>query len=81
MGNNSVFVPCTIYPNTQDQELLQIADSAWDEAWSVANSQEGWKEVKRNELGDIVKMKKNKKGETIGRTAKERKKGTTCYPR
>jgi hypothetical protein len=46
----------------QDAELLQIVDSAWTEAVEIANSSDGWKQEKKNDHGDVVVSKKNKKG-------------------
>ena len=37
-------------------------DEAWDEAWDIIIEEEGWKEEKKGDHGDVVKSKKNKKG-------------------
>ncbi len=49
----------------QDDEYLKVVDDAWDEAWDIINSTDGWKEVKKNDLGDVVVTKKNKRGNKI----------------
>ena len=41
---------------------MSLVESAWSEAWEIANSEEGWKQEKKNDHGDVVLMKKNKKG-------------------
>ena len=46
----------------QDEELEQIASEACSEAWEIANSTDGWKVEKKNDHGDVVVCKKNKKG-------------------
>ena len=46
----------------QDSELLSLVDEAWDEAWEIIIEEEGWKEEKKGDHGDVVKSKKNKKG-------------------
>ncbi|XP_059089421.1 stAR-related lipid transfer protein 3-like [Tigriopus californicus] len=50
-----------------DDELLKIVNEAWDEAWEIVNSEDGWKEEKKSEQGDVVVSKKNKKGKKIYR--------------
>ena len=45
----------------QDDELLALVDEALEEAWTIINTEDGWKEEK-NDKGDIVMSKKNKKG-------------------
>jgi hypothetical protein len=42
--------------------LVQLADAAFNEAWEILNDEEGWKDEKKNDHGDVVKLKKNKKG-------------------
>ena len=42
--------------------MLKIVDEAWDEAWDIIIEEEGWKEEKKGDHGDVVKSKKNKKG-------------------
>ena len=49
----------------QDSELLSLVDEAWDEAWEIIIEEEGWKEEKKGDHGDVVKSKKNKKGKNI----------------
>ena len=47
----------------QDQELFDIVDKAWNDAWDIIHSEEGWKEEKKNdENGDIVFSRKNSDG-------------------
>ena len=47
----------------QDQELFAIVDKAWNDAWDIIHSEEGWKEEKKNdENGDIVFSRKNSDG-------------------
>ena len=46
----------------QDEELLKLVDEAWDEAWEILIDEEGWKEEKKGDHGEVVKVKKNKKG-------------------
>jgi len=46
-------------------------DDAWKEAVEIANGQEGWKQEKKNDHGDVVVSKKSRKGKKIYRvTAK-----------
>ena len=41
-------------------------DKAVDEAWEIIHSDDaGWKQEKKNDHGDIVMSKKNKKGEGL----------------
>jgi hypothetical protein len=42
--------------------LLKLVDEAWDEAWDILIEEDGWKEEKKGDHGDVVKSKKNKKG-------------------
>ena len=42
---------------------MLLVDEAWEEAWQIVNSEDGWKEEKKNEHGDVVVSKKSKKGE------------------
>ena len=47
----------------QDQELFQTVDKAFDEAWEIIHSEDGWKEEKKSdETNDVVFSKKNSKG-------------------
>ena len=48
-----------------EQTLNKTATEAFEEAYSLLLSEEDWKETKRNELGDIVMTKKNKRGKNI----------------
>ena len=48
-----------------EQTLNKTATEAFEEAYSLLLSEEDWKEAKRNELGDIVMTKKNKRGKNI----------------
>ena len=48
-----------------EQTLNNTATEAFEEAYSLLLSEEDWKEAKRNELGDIVMTKKNKRGKNI----------------
>lgn len=50
------------YTISQESDLLKVVDEAWEEAWQIANSTDGWKEEKTSKAGDIVVSKKNKKG-------------------
>ncbi len=45
--------------------MLSLVDEAWDEAWEIIIEEEGWKEEKKGDHGDVVKSKKNKKGTNI----------------
>ena len=42
--------------------MLRILHEAYEEAWESAHNQDGWKEEKKSDEGDIVYSKKNKKG-------------------
>lgn len=42
--------------------MLKILDEAYEDAWENAHNNEGWKEEKKSDEGDIVYSKKNKKG-------------------
>ena len=44
---------------------MKLVDEAWDEAWEIVNTEDGWKEEKKNSHGDVVVSKKSKKGEGI----------------
>ena len=48
-----------------EQTLNNTATEAFEEAYSLLLSEQDWKEAKRNELGDIVMTKKNKRGKNI----------------
>ena len=41
---------------------MKILDEAYEEAWENAHNNDGWKEEKKSDEGDIVYSKKNKKG-------------------
>ena len=43
------------------------ANEAFEEAFEILNSEEDWKEAKRNQYGDVVMTKKNKRGKNIYR--------------
>ena len=43
------------------------ANEAFEEAFEILNSEEDWKEAKRNQFGDIVMTKKNTRGKNIYR--------------
>ena len=43
--------------------MLKLVDEAWDEAWEILIEEEGWKEEKKGDHGEVVKSKKNKRGE------------------
>ena len=49
------------------EELHKTVDSAFEEAYELILSEEGWTEVKRNECGDVVVTKINKRGKPIYR--------------
>ena len=60
-----IFYACLKYYTIdfiQDAELLKILDEAYEEAWENAHNNDGWKEEKKSDEGDIVYSKKNKKG-------------------
>ena len=42
--------------------MLSTVDEAFNEAFEILYSEEGWKEEKKNDEGDIVVSKKSKKG-------------------
>ena len=43
-----------------------MVDKAWNDAWDIIHSEEGWKEEKKNdENGDIVFSRKNSNGKYI----------------
>ena len=44
---------------------MKLVDEAWDEAWEIVNTEDGWKEEKKNSHGDVVVSKKSKKGKGI----------------
>jgi len=46
---------------------LKIVEDAFDEAYEILYSEEGWKEEKKNDKGDIICSKKSKKGKRIWR--------------
>jgi len=50
-----------------DAELMKIVDDAWNEAWDICHSTDGWKEEKKADNGDIVMSKKNKRGKKVYR--------------
>lgn len=51
-----------------DQQTLQdTAYNAFEDAYNLISSEEEWKEVKKNELGDSVVTRKNKSGKNIYR--------------
>lgn len=47
--------------------LLDTVNAAFDEAYEIINSEDNWKEVKRNQHGDVVVTRKNKHGKSIYR--------------
>ena len=49
------------------QAFHDTVNAAFEEAYAIIISEENWKEVKRNEFGDIVVTKKNKLGKNIYR--------------
>ena len=51
-----------------DQQVLQnTASSAFEDAYKLLSTDQEWKEVKKNEVGDIVSTQKNKSGKNIYR--------------
>ena len=52
---------------SNNMELQNKASEAFEEAYELLNSEEDWKEAKRNEHGDVVLTKKNKRGKNIYR--------------
>jgi len=50
-----------------DEQLLTIVEEAFNEAFEVLCSEDGWKEEKKNDEGDVVVSKKSKKGKKIYR--------------
>ena len=48
----------------QDAELLQIVTEAFNDAYDILYSEDGWKEEKKNDEGDVVVSKKSKKGKS-----------------
>ena len=48
----------------QDAELLSIVTEAFNDAYDTLYSEDGWKEEKKNDEGDIVMSKKSKKGQS-----------------
>ena len=51
-----------------DQQYLQdTAYNAFEDAYNLIITEEEWKEVKTNELGDTVVTRKNKSGKNIYR--------------
>ena len=48
-----------------EESLNNTATEAFEEAYNLLLSEDDWKEAKRNELGDIVMTKKNKRGKNI----------------
>ena len=51
-----------------DQQYLQIADEAFDEALEIVRSSDGWKVEKEDKENKVlVEMKKNKSGKKIYR--------------
>ena len=61
VGVYSHFVMWFIF--LQDQELLDLVGEAFDEAFEIIYSEDGWKEEKKNDKGDVVVSKKSKKGQ------------------
>ena len=51
-----------LFCQNRDDELVKIVDEAWNEAWNIIVEEEGWKDEKKGDHGDVVKSKKNKKG-------------------
>ena len=49
----------------QDAELLQIVTEAFNDAYDILYSEDGWKEEKKNDEGDVVVSKKSKKGKSL----------------
>ena len=50
------------YFHFQDEQLLQIVESAYNEAFDILYSEDGWKEEKKNDEGDVVVSRKSAKG-------------------
>jgi len=50
-----------------DEQLLQIVESAYNEAFEILYSEDGWKEEKKNDEGDVVVSRKSAKGKKIYR--------------
>jgi len=50
-----------------DEEILKIVEDAFDEAYEILYSEDGWKEEKKNDKGDIICSKKSKQGKRIWR--------------
>ena len=51
-----------------DEQYLQIADEAFDEALEIVRSSDGWKVEKEDKENNVlVEMKKNKSGKKIYR--------------
>ena len=50
----------------QDEQLLQIVESAYNEAFDILYSEDGWKEEKKNDEGDVVVSRKSAKGNNMG---------------
>ena len=42
---------------------MALVDEALEEAWTIINTEDGWKKEK-DEKGDVVMSRKNKKGES-----------------
>ena len=52
---------------SNNQALHDTVNAAYEEAYEILNSEDNWKEVKRNEHGEVVVTKKNKRGKNIYR--------------
>ena len=52
------------FHSLQDAELLQIVTEAFNDAYDILYSEDGWKEEKKNDEGDVVVSKKSKKGKS-----------------
>ena len=52
---------------SKHEELYKTVDSAFEEAYDLIVSEEGWREVKRNEGGDVVLTKMSKLDKPIYR--------------
>jgi len=50
-----------------DEEILKIVEDAFDEAYEILYSEDGWKEEKKNDKGDVICSKKSKQGKRIWR--------------
>ena len=50
---------------SDEKGLTIVANEAFEEAYELLTTDDDWKEAKRNELGDIVMVKKNKRGKNI----------------